>query len=224
MEKPKLYAFAISPTCQRVFSVLAHKNIEHDYVEIDVSKKERPAEFTKVSPFGKVPVLVHKGQILVESVVISEYLDEVYPSPAMMPADPLGRAYARRWMSFADREIIDKDARFTHFLRDKDAKVALCHELLAGLKPLNDELAGKTKYFLGDKLSLVDTVLAPTMPFLQIWSDVIGDKHYAAYRNIQAYYERLQKDATLAKSVFGVPIDVYKGFFGAVLGQGLTVP
>ena len=42
--KPKLYQFSISPSCQRVFATFAHKGVEYDVFEVDVSKKERPEE------------------------------------------------------------------------------------------------------------------------------------------------------------------------------------
>ncbi len=57
--RPTLFAIGFSPSCQRVFATLAHKGVDYDLVEIDVTKKERPAEFNALTPFGKVPVLVH---------------------------------------------------------------------------------------------------------------------------------------------------------------------
>ena len=56
MAKPRLFQLEISPSCARVFIVLDHKNIDHENVPTDITQKDRPEEFTKLSPFGKVPV------------------------------------------------------------------------------------------------------------------------------------------------------------------------
>jgi glutathione S-transferase len=77
MAKPQLYQLSISPSCQRVFATLTIKGVEYDPIDIDISKKERPADFVKISPFGKVPVLVHDGQVILESTNIIQYIDEV---------------------------------------------------------------------------------------------------------------------------------------------------
>lgn len=221
--KPKLYQFSISPSCQRVFATFAHKGVEYDVFEVDVSKKERPEEFNQISPFGKVPVLVHNGQVLVESAVICQYINDVWPDPPMLPADPAELAYARQWIVFADR-ILDKDAQFTHIERDRARKVDICNSLFADLSHLERELGSKDKFFLGGELSLVDCIFSSTMAFLPIWSKIIDDTLYNTYPNIQAYTERLRGHPTLEANVYNIPAEVYEGFFGAVLGDGLTVP
>ncbi len=224
MSKPVLYQFAISPACQRVFAVMAHKGIDYDTVEVDISQKQRPAEFTRVSPFGKVPVLEHDGNLIIDSNVIMQYLNDVWPEPPMMPVEPVALARARRWLAWADRELLDKDARFTHVETDRDRKRALAQELLDGVHHLDAELAGVPDLFCGKALSLVDCALAPALAFLPIWSSIIGDTRYAGYTHVQAYTARLRQNDTLAANVFNIPAEVYEGFFTAVLEQGITVP
>jgi glutathione S-transferase len=224
MESPKLYMFSISPSCQRVFSAFANKGVDYDTVEIDISQAKRPEAFEKISPFGKVPVLEHKGQIILESANIIQYIDEVWPKPAMMPSDPAGRAHARQWIQYADRELFDRDAQFVHIERDKKRKLEICRTLFDQLIHLERVLEGKKSLFLGDYLSLVDCMLAPTLANVPVWSDLTEDKKYAGYKNIRAYTDRLRKNAILEKTVFSVPIAVYEGFFRAVLVDGMTFP
>lgn len=221
---PKLYMFGISPSCQRVFATFANKGVRYDSIEVDISRSERPDDFRKISPFGKVPVLVHKGRVILESANIIQYIDEVWPAPAMMPADPLERAYARQWIQYADRELFDRDALFVHVEKDQARKVEICRSLFKALAILEAELAGKTGLFLGDQLSLVDCALAPTLANVPVWSQLIDDKSYATYKNIQAYTARLQQHPILKSRVFGVPTAVYEGFFKAVLVDGMTFP
>jgi glutathione S-transferase len=224
MDKPKLYMLSISPSCQRVFATFANKGVAYDAVEIDISQAHRPEEFEKISPFGKVPILEHQGQILIESANIIQYIDEVWPEPPMMPAGAADRAYARQWIQYADREIFDRDAQFVHIERDHQRKLEICAALFERLSHLEAELEGKSSLFLGDDLSLVDCMLAPSLANVPVWSQLTDDKKYATYTNIQAYTDRLRENPILAETVFSVPVEVYQGFFSAVLVNGMTFP
>lgn len=92
----KLYDFKSSPNCQRVKVVLAEKNLPYDIIAVDLRRQEQKTpEFLKLNPYGKVPVLVDNGTALYESCIISEYLNEKYPNPPLLPADLGKRAKAR---------------------------------------------------------------------------------------------------------------------------------
>src|SRR5215211_8361879 len=80
--------------------VLHEKGINFEIHEVDLRNKSE--EFLRVSPYGKVPVLVMGGTSLYESNVVNEYLDEVHEAPRLMPENPEQRALARSWMAFAD--------------------------------------------------------------------------------------------------------------------------
>src|SRR3954449_4643009 len=88
-----LYDAARCPYCARVRIVLAEKRVEYEVVAIDLD--DRPAWLYEKNPLGKVPVLEEGGWILPESAVIMEYLEERYPEPPLLPADPADRAVAR---------------------------------------------------------------------------------------------------------------------------------
>jgi glutathione S-transferase len=88
-----LYDAARCPYCARVRIVLAEKGVEHELVAIDLS--DRPAWLYEKNPLGKVPVLEEDTFTLPESAVIMEYLEERYPEPALLPADPAQRALVR---------------------------------------------------------------------------------------------------------------------------------
>jgi glutathione S-transferase len=89
-----LYDAARCPYCARVRIVLAEKGIAYESVEIDLA--DRPAWLLAKNPSGRVPVLEEDGGLdLPESHVIMEYLDERYPEPPLLPADPADRALAR---------------------------------------------------------------------------------------------------------------------------------
>jgi glutathione S-transferase len=88
-----LYDAARCPYCARVRIALAEKGVEYETVEIDLA--DRPDWLWAKNPLGKVPVLEEDGWLLPESVVIMEYLEERYPEPALLPADPADRAIVR---------------------------------------------------------------------------------------------------------------------------------
>ena len=96
-----IYDAARCPYCARVRIALAEKGIEYEPVVIDLSN--RPAWLYEKNPVGRVPVLEEDTLVLPESVVIMEYLEERYPEPALLPADPAARALERlRVLRFDD--------------------------------------------------------------------------------------------------------------------------
>jgi glutathione S-transferase len=96
----QLYQFALSPFCRKVRLVLGEKKLEVELV--DERYWEASAEFHRRNPAGKVPVLRIDGLILSDSNAICEYLEEVHPTPALMPVDPAARAEVRRLVAWFD--------------------------------------------------------------------------------------------------------------------------
>ena len=88
-----LYDADRCPYCARVRIALVEKVVEYETVEIDLA--DRPAWIYEKNPLGKVPVLEEDTFVLPESAVINEYLEERYPEPALLAADPADRALAR---------------------------------------------------------------------------------------------------------------------------------
>ena len=98
-----LYDAARCPYCARVRIALADKGISYEPVAIDLS--DRPAWLYEKNPVGKVPVLEEDTLVLPESVVIMEYLEERFPEPALLPADPAARALERWRVHRFDDEL-----------------------------------------------------------------------------------------------------------------------
>jgi stringent starvation protein A len=88
-----LYDAARCPYCARVRIVLAEKDVEYETIEIDLS--DRPAWIYEKNSTGRVPVVEEDAWLLPESAVIMEYLEERYPEPPLLAADPADRALAR---------------------------------------------------------------------------------------------------------------------------------
>lgn len=92
----KLYSYFRSSASFRVRIALALKGLAYDYVPINLlAGQQRQSEYQALAPDALVPLLEVGGQRLSQSMAIIEYLDETYPTPALLPADPLGRAQVR---------------------------------------------------------------------------------------------------------------------------------
>src|SRR5437870_4776213 len=102
-----LYDYPDCPFAQKVRVVLAEKDLEFDTVVIDLRKGEqRAADFLKLNPYGKVPVLIDDDVVVYDSTIINEYLDDEYPNPPLMPEDSAGRARVRQFEDFCDNSFM----------------------------------------------------------------------------------------------------------------------
>ena len=106
----QLYSFQLCPFAHRVRLALAEKGVAAQTKEINL--KNKPANSTRTTPHGRVPLLVHGEVKLWESAIINEYLDEVFPDPPLMPASLPDRALARVWVKFADERLYSATHRF----------------------------------------------------------------------------------------------------------------
>jgi glutathione S-transferase len=99
----ELYHYWDSVCSFKVRMCLAEKglNWESRYVDILAFEQTRP-DYLKLNPNAVVPTLVHDGRPVIESTVINEYLDEVFPDMSLRPADPHARARMRVWVKYED--------------------------------------------------------------------------------------------------------------------------
>jgi glutathione S-transferase len=150
---PTLYDAARCPYCARVRIVLAEKRIGYDPVEIDLG--DRPAWLFAKNPLGKVPVYEEDGGlVLPESVVISEYLEERFPEPALWPADPADRALGRLLVERFDALL---GGAYYAVRRGEDGAEARLERALAGL----DALLEERSYLTGREYGLADIAYIP---------------------------------------------------------------
>jgi glutathione S-transferase len=92
MSHLQLYTFQLCPFAHRVRLTLAEKSLTAELIEIDL--KNKPPGFSKISPYGKVPLLQHGDVKVWESAIINDYLDQVFSDPPLMPSSPSDRALA----------------------------------------------------------------------------------------------------------------------------------
>ena len=146
-----LYDAPRCPYCARVRIVLAEKDIPHETLVIDLSN--RPAWLYEKNPSGKVPVVEEDGWVLPESAVIAEYLEERYPEPALLPADPGERAVARL-LVFRHKDFSDP----YYALRRGEAGAAEAFDEALGVL---DAMLEHVPYLTGRAFGLADVGYVP---------------------------------------------------------------
>jgi glutathione S-transferase len=151
----QLISFKTCPFVQRAVITLKHKNIDFDITYIDLA--DPPDWFLELSPLAKVPVLKVDGEVLFESAVINEYLDDI-TGGELQPREPLARAKNRAWVEFASNMLgnlymmkMSKDEE--RYNKYRDSLVSQFHRV--------EKRLGDGPWFNGEKFSLADTAFAP---------------------------------------------------------------
>jgi glutathione S-transferase len=101
-----LYHHGSSVCAAKVRFALGEKGLSWEGHYLDIHKGDQFApEYVKLNPKAVVPTLVHDGRVIVESTVINEYLDEVFPEAPLKPNDPQARAAMRVWTKAVDEVL-----------------------------------------------------------------------------------------------------------------------
>jgi glutathione S-transferase len=111
----KLYQGRLAVCAIKVRLVLAEKGLDWEPVTLNLraGEQHRP-DYLKLNPNGVVPTLIHDDFVLIESSVIMQYLDEVFPEPRLQPSDPKDRARMRIWMKRIDEYLHPGNATLTY--------------------------------------------------------------------------------------------------------------
>ncbi|KAG6643314.1 glutathione S-transferase U8-like [Carya illinoinensis] len=153
-EELSLLGMWASPFSCRVKIALKLKVVQYKYVEEDLFNKS--PLLLKYNPIDKkVPVLVHNGNPLLESLVILEYIDETWQGYPIFPKDPYERAVARFWAKFIDDKLLPAIRRAC-WGEEKGREKAV-EEATELLQLLEMELKEK-RFFGGETIGLVDIV------------------------------------------------------------------
>lgn len=190
----KLYDYPDCPFCQKVRVVLAEKDLEYEKVFVDLRKQEQKApEFVRMNPYGKVPVLVDEDEVIYDSTIINEYLEDEYPLPRLMPEDSQARALARMLEDYCDNSFIPPTTTLLAQLRKPEAErdaprvEQAREELRRCLYHLRDRLEGN-EFLTGKEFTIADAAFAPRMIVL----GRLGFEFEPALAPVQAWLERVR--------------------------------
>jgi len=198
-----LISFKTCPFVQRAVITLKHKNIDFDITYIDLA--DPPDWFLELSPLGKVPVLKVDDEVLFESAVINEYLDEITGGD-LQPRDPLARAKNRAWIEFASNMI--GNLYMMKMSKDEDSynkyRVALVGQLHRVEKRLGDG-----PWFNGEDFSLADTAFAPLFRKNSVANNQLSVIDPESMPRVNAWAERLLALPEVRDSVVDEFEDLY---------------
>ena len=153
-----LYSGTTCPFSQRCRFVLFEKGMDFEIRDVDLFNK--PEDINVMNPYGQVPILVERDLILYESNIINEYIDERFPHPQLMPADPVQRARARLLLLNFEREVfIHVDTLERQDAKKVDKARATVRDRLSQLAPV----VAKSKFMMGEDFSMIDVALAPLL-------------------------------------------------------------
>lgn len=158
-----LFSARACPYAHRTRLVLSAKQVAFATREIDLRNK--PQWFDQsVSGYGKVPAIEHDGRRIWESAIINEYLEEVFPAPALLPKEPGERARARILIDYANTRFAPAFGTLLRAQSDSDrhrAASALSEALSFLERDGLSESATPGPFFLGALPSLVDFTFYP---------------------------------------------------------------
>jgi glutathione S-transferase len=190
----KLYDFPQSPYCQKVRLVLAEKDLEYEVVFVDLTKNEQKSpDFLRLNPYGKVPILIDDDEVIYDSTIINEYLEDEYPHPPLLPAQSGDRARARMFEDFADNSFTAQGGLLMAELRkpadqvDQERVQRYRNDLVRVLEFLDRHLEGKE--YLANSFSLADLAFVPRLLVLPR----LGVEIPARLKNVLTWSERLKQ-------------------------------
>ncbi len=167
-----LYSYFRSSAAFRVRIALNLKNLDYEIRPVHLLKnggEQFKDDYLALNPQGRVPVLVVNNQILTQSSAIIEYLEETHPSPPLLPADPLARAYVRSLSQLIACDIHPvNNLRVLNYLKDtldsEHKQVWYRHWIEEGFTALeqllrNSEYPGR--FCFGDTPGMADAFLIP---------------------------------------------------------------
>lgn len=192
---PELISFDLCPYVQRAIITLTEKGVEHKRTYIDLSDK--PDWFLKISPLSKVPALRIGDEVLFESAVICEYIDETTPG-SLFPEDPLTRARHRSWIEFGS-SILSAIAGFY------SAKTAEAFEekrqVLRDKFVWLESALGDGPFFAGDQFHLVDAVYPTVFRYFDVIERIEDFGFFDDLPKVTAYRLALRNRPSIQNAV-----------------------
>ena len=164
----RLYSGTVCPYSHRCRIVLFEKGMDFEIIDVDLMDKSD--DLAMISPGNKVPVLVERDLILTEANIINEYIDERFPHPQLMPADPVMRGRARLFLHRFEQELYSNVNVIMQGGKAPDKARASIRDNLTQLA----QILSKQKFLLGAEFSMLDVAVAPLLWRLEHFGIQLG--------------------------------------------------
>jgi len=204
----KLYSADLSPYSARVRMQIYAKGITD--IAFELPEHWGMPRFRERFPIGRVPILDIDGDMIPESEVIAEYLEEIHPEPSLLGATPRERAHIRVLARLGDIYIIGNTfmlARLTGALGSRTPTLAcndavcgqLAAEVVRNLRAL-DKFIGAGGFACCGRITLADCALVPGLFFVENVMPVVGiDSPISAISHVADYWTAVRKNEHAAR-------------------------
>lgn len=214
----ELYSAPLCPFAHRTRLTLAEKGMVARVIDVDLRNK--PPGFTALTPVGEVPVLKVGEDCVWDCAVIDEFLEQVRPEPALLPADAIRRAQARAWIRFADRRLYFNTKRLL-VAADSDARAAAMAEVREDLRFMQQHAfvaADAGPYWMGDRITLVDLTFVPWFEQSPMLEGLVGFTWPSGSDRLRGWYTHVaRRPAVKAESR---PAEFYINEYGKLMRHG----
>ncbi|OAY41829.1 probable glutathione S-transferase [Manihot esculenta] len=169
-EEVKLITSGPSPFGLRVSWALKLKGIQYESIEENLSKKS-PLLLQHNPIYKKIPVLLHNGRPVVESLIILQYIEETWKQNPLLPAHPYEKAMSLFWAKFVDDKVLP--SIWCIFMKKGKEQEEAKAEAWGNLKYLEEEVRGK-KFFGGENIGIVDISFGWVVNSLSVVEELVG--------------------------------------------------
>jgi glutathione S-transferase len=198
----QLFAHPFSSYCQKVLIALYENGTPFTYRMLAPGEDENGAEFAKLSPMQRMPLLVDKGRSVFESSIVIEYLELYHPGPVrLVPQDGDAALEVRKMDRVFDNYIMTPMQTIVFdFIRAAELRdahgVARARAMLDRAYAWLDGLMAGRKWAAGDNFSLADCAAAPSL-FYADWLHPIPEQ----LASLRAYRTRVLARPSFARAV-----------------------
>jgi glutathione S-transferase len=205
----KLYSGDLSPYSAKVRMQIYAKGISD--IAIELPPGFMTGEFYKTSPLARIPVLDLGGDVIPESEVISEYLEEIYPEPRLLGATPRETAQIRAVSRIADIYLMNNmfmlSGQGRKSTRDAAVVDLLSGQVIRGIKAL-EHYIGVDGFAVSGRLTMADCTLVPALFLIEnVLSTVEVENPIPKSPKVAAYWAAIQKNEHAAK----VLVELHRG-------------
>uniref|UniRef100_A0A914VJ92 Glutathione-dependent dehydroascorbate reductase n=1 Tax=Plectus sambesii TaxID=2011161 RepID=A0A914VJ92_9BILA len=204
----RLYNMIFCPFAHRSILYISKKKLPVEV--IDVNLMEKPDWFVQRNPLGKVPMIEHDGKVVYESLIVNEYLDELFPETAILPTDP----YERAQQKILVERLSSVTGVFFAFMMNKDGDYTQAIESME--KALENAECLLVDEFYGDKTTgYADIDVWPIFerfPIITL-NPKFGVKKIPGikYPKVSTYIKRMKKQPEIQAVM--KPVELHENFF-----------
>jgi len=181
----QLYSGTTCPFSHRCRFVLYEKDMDFQVIDVDMYNKSE--DLAVMNPYNRLPVLVERDLVLYESNIINEYIDERFPHPQLMPADPVMRARARLMLFNMEVELF---SQIETLESGKEKQVERAKQQVQDRLIEFAPVFTKTKYMLGEDFTMLDVAIAPLLWRLDHFGIKMGKPAAALMKYAERIFSR----------------------------------